>query len=525
MNRSLLWRGMLIGLVTIGCLVSFYPPTKREVNLNYGLDLRGGMHLVLRVVTGDAIRSETDKDMERLREQLGKSGASGATNRLTDASFELTGIGTDRDEALRKAVTDYLPGWEYRRDGDRLLFEMTARNLGDIKEQAVNQALQTIRNRVDEFGVAEPSIVRQGLGSDRIVVQLPGVEDPERIKRLIKNTAFLEFRLVEYPRGGAAASADEIRANFGGTLPADIEIFESERRDEQGRVIETRYYGLQKTRVVTGRDLKSARPGLGEFSQPVVHFNLSPQGAEAFGKATGANVGRLLAIVLDNKVVSAPRINSRISDSGFIEGNFTQKEVEDLSAVLRSGALPAGIQYLEERTVGPTLGQDSIRQGLIAGLIASLLTVLSMLVVYKRTGFNAIAALLLNVILIFGALAYFHATLTLPGIAGIILTIGMAFDANVLVFERIREELRLGRSVKASIEAGFDKAMSSILDSNITTLIAALFLFQFGTGPVRGFAVTLSIGILATLFAGVFFSRWLFGVTILRRANVEKISI
>jgi preprotein translocase subunit SecD len=277
--------------------------------------------------------------------------------------------------------------------------------------------------------------------------------------------------------------------------------------------------------VVTGRDLRNAHPGLGQFGQPVVNFSLAADGATRFGRATGDNVGRALAIVLDGKVVSAPRINSKISESGYIEGNFTQKDAEDLSAVLRAGALPAGIEYLEERTVGPTLGADSIRQGLEAGMIAVVLTVLSMFVIYKLTGFNAVAALAVNVILVFGALGAFHATLTLPGIAGIILTVGMAFDANVLVFERIREELRVGKSVKPAIEAGFDKAMSSIVDSNITTLIAALFLFNFGTGPVRGFAVTLTIGILATLIAGVFFSRWLFGVTVLRRQGVEKLSI
>lgn len=525
MNRGLLTRGLVIAAVLAGSLF-FTLPFKEKLNL--GLDLRGGMHLVLRVMTEDALRAETDQASQRFRDALIEKGAaSAAVTRVTDTSFAVSGLAADQFEIAEKAVADVLGSqlWSGSRNGDRFGVAMTAANETSVKEGAVNQAKQTIDNRVNEFGVAEPNITRQGLGSDRIVVQLPGVEDPERIKRLIKNTAFLEFRLVDSATGGAAGSPEEILSSYGGALPADVEILENPIRDEVGKVTATRYYAVRRSPVVTGRDLKTARPGLGQFNQPVVNFSLAADGAERFGRATGENVGRALAIVLDGKVVSAPRINSKISDSGYIEGNFTQKDAEDLAAVLRSGSLPAGIQYLEERTVGPTLGADSIRQGLKAGLIGAVLTVLSMFVIYKLTGLNAVAALAVNVVLVFGALGYFHATLTLPGIAGIILTVGMAFDANVLVFERIREELRVGKSVKPAIEAGFDKAMSSIVDSNITTLIAALFLFQFGTGPVRGFAVTLSIGILATLFAGVFFSKWLFGVTVLRRQGVEKLSI
>ncbi len=285
------------------------------------------------------------------------------------------------------------------------------------------------------------------------------------------------------------------------------------------------YYAVQRRPVVTGRDLKTARPGLGEFNQPVVNFFLTHEGGELFSQATGANVGKGLAIVLDGRVVTAPRIKSQIADSGLIEGGFTSQEAEDLSTVLRSGALPAGITYLEERTVGPSLGQDSIDRGLRAGLLGLLLVVLAMLLVYRGSGINAVVALTLNMVFIFGALSYFGATLTLPGIAGIVLTIGMAVDANVLIFERIREELRHGRTVKSAIEAGFGKALSSVLDANVTTLIAALFLFQFGTGPIRGFAVTLSIGILASLFTAIFVSRWLFDLLLSRRRRVERLSI
>jgi preprotein translocase subunit SecD len=522
MNRSLLTRGIILAVILGACVWSALPLKEK---LNLGLDLRGGMHLVLRVITEDALRAETDQAAQRLRDEVVKDGASAAVAaRASDTSFAITGLTPDQFAIADKALADALgaQSWSGSRQGDRYVVEMTAANATAVREGAVNQAKNTIDNRVNEFGVAEPNIARQG--NDRIVVQLPGVEDPERIKRLIKNTAFLEFRLVD-GNSGAAGSLEELNAGYGGSLPANLEALESPVRDDQGKVVGTRYYAVERVPVVTGRDLKTARPGLGQFSQPVVNFSLAADGATRFGRATGDNVGRALAIVLDGKVVSAPRINSRISDSGYIEGNFTQKDAEDLSAVLRAGALPAGIEYLEERTVGPTLGADSIRQGLKAGLIGAALTVLSMFVIYKLTGLNAVAALAVNVVLVFGALAAFNATLTLPGIAGIILTVGMAFDANVLVFERIREELRVGKSVKPAIEAGFDKAMSSILDSNITTFIAALFLFQFGTGPVRGFAVTLIIGIVATIIAGVFFSKWLFGVTVLRRQGVEKLSI
>jgi preprotein translocase subunit SecD len=399
---------------------------------------------------------------------------------------------------------------------------MTAQNDNQIRELAVIQALETIRNRVDAFGVSEPVIQRQGLANDRIVVQLPGVDDPERVKKLIKNTAFLEFRLVDYPGSGEplATSREGVLTHYGGQRPPGIEIMTGEFRDESGQVIGRQFYAVESRRVITGRDLKDARPGLGQFNQPVVHFSLTHEGGEAFAKATGDNVGRGLAIILDGKVVSAPRINDRIRDAGIIEGRFSQQEVQDLATVLRSGALPAGITYLEERTVGPSLGQDSIRQGRRAGYIGAALVVLCMLAVYRGAGVNAILALAINVVLVFGALAYFGATLTLPGIAGIVLTVGMSVDANVLIFERIREELRAGKTVRSAIDVGFSKALSSILDANVTTLIAALFLFQFGTGPVRGFAVTLSVGILASLFTAVFVSRWIFDLVLtVRRAD------
>ena len=499
-----------------------------EDELNLGLDLQGGIHLVLQVQSDDAVRSETTKDMDRLLQELNEDGlASAQGSQTSSAAFEVTGAAADRDGEVDEIVGDYLPAWNWQRRDDRLLFAMQPRDVAQIRDLAVKQALETIRNRVDAFGVAEPVIRRQGLeGSDRIVVQLPGVDDPERVKRLIKNTAFLEWRLVDYPPGGGGVgSPEEIEAHYGGRVPANLEVMSGPINDAAGAVVGRQYYAVAQRPVITGRDLKTARPGLGQFNQPVVNFFLTHEGGEIFSQATGANVGKGLAIILDGIVVTAPNIKSQIGDTGIIEGSFTRQEVEDLSTVLRSGALPAGITYLEERTVGPSLGQDSIDRGLRAGMLGLLLVLLAMLLVYKGTGINAVLALGLNMVLIFGALAYLNATLTLPGIAGIVLTIGMAVDANVLIFERIREELRHGRTVKSAVDAGFGKALSSVLDANVTTLIAALFLFQFGTGPIRGFAVTLSIGIFASLFTALFVSRWLFDAILSRRRRVERLSI
>jgi preprotein translocase subunit SecD len=524
MKSSLLWKGVLIvGLVAMAVL-SAYP---LEEKINRGLDLRGGIHLVMSVQTQDALRSETDKDLSRFLQEMEDRGVSGAeASRIDDIRFEVSGLSIEQDGQVQEVTEEYLPGWGWQRDGDTLAFEMRLQNVNDVRNLSVKQALETIRNRVDEFGVAEPVIQRQGLDGDRIVVQLPGVDDPERVKRLIKNTAFLDFRLVDYPIGGGGVSSrEEILSNYGGRIPDHLEIMSGSIRNSEGESIGEQYYAVERRSVITGRDLKTARPGLGEFNQPIVNFFLTHEGGQTFAEVTGANIDKGLAIVLDGRVRTAPRIKARIGDSGIIEGSFTRQEVEDLSTVLRSGALPAGIVYLEERTVGPSLGQDSVDQGLRAGLLGLLLVVVAMLIVYKLTGINAVMALSLNIVLIFGALAYFNATLTLPGIAGIVLTIGMAVDANVLIFERIREELHHGRTVKSAIDAGFGKALSSVLDANITTLIAALFLFQFGTGPIRGFAVTLSIGIFASLFTAIFVSRWIFELVISRRRRVDRLSI
>lgn len=524
MTRGLLWRGVLILAVVLVAVFSAYP---LEKSINLGLDLRGGIHLVLEVQTEDAVESESEKDLSRLLQEIQENGIEGVTGaQVSSTEFVVENYPEDRDSEVADIVADFLPGWNWDRQAEALNFEMRPQNATTIRNLAVEQALETIRNRIDAFGVVEPVIQRQGLDGKRIVVQLPGVDEPERVKKLIKNTAFLEFKIVDYPpNGGGVATREELLAHYGNQIPADVEILVGSIRNDQGDTVGEQFYGVQKKRVITGRELKTARPGLGEFNQPIINFYLTHEGGVIFGKATGDNIGRGLAIILDGRVVSAPTINARITDAGLIEGSFTQQQAEDLSTVLRSGALPAGIKYLEERTVGPSLGQDSIRQGLRAGKLGLLLVVIAILLVYLGSGIIAVLALALNIVFIFGALAYFGATLTLPGMAGIVLTIGMAVDANVLIFERIREELRHGRTVKSAVEAGFRKALTSVVDANVTTLIAALFLFQFGTGPIRGFAVTLSIGILASMFTALFVSRWIFDLLLSRRGKVDRLSI
>jgi len=520
MKRPLLWRGLLILAVALIAAWLAYPP-KDKINL--GLDLRGGMHLLLQVHTEDALRAETDSDMAALVDRAKEKGVVGLKARRTGDSAFAVGATSEQRDVLSDLAQRYLLRWNVSSLGDDMVFTMKTPEVNIVRNAAVNQAKTTIDNRINQFGVTEPLIQATSTGY-RIVVQLPGVDDPERVRRLIKNTAFLEFRVVKFPKGGGGVgSREEILANFNGQLPDDLEIMEGDRR-EHNAVVGKMFYAVEKRRTVTGRDLSNAKPTTGQFGQPIVQFTLTPTGSQAFADLTSQNVGNGLAIVLDGRVVSAPVIHSRINDTGVIEGTFTQQEVQDLVFVLKSGALPASITYLEERTVGPSLGREAIRDGLYSGLIGTLLVILVMLIYYKLSGVNAVLALVLNVLILFGGMGMFHSTLTLPGIFGIILTIGMAVDANVLVFERIREEMRAGRTVRSSIDQGFDRAFTSIIDTHVTTMVSALLLFQFGTGPIKGFAVTLFIGLLASLFTAVFVSRWLFDLVLSRR-KVQKLSI
>jgi preprotein translocase subunit SecD len=390
-----------------------------------------------------------------------------------------------------------------------------------LREEAVNQALQTIDRRVNELGVAEPIIARH-TADDQILVQLPGVTDVARAKEIIRSTAQLELTLVEQ---GPFSDEAQAQQAYGGNLPPDLEILPGNAEGGvQAGMPSTVYYVLRRVPAVTGRDLRNARPSVDENNRPAVSFSLNSEGAGRFGTFTQANVGRQLAIVLDNRVYSAPNINSRIDNEGIIQGSFTNQEAADLALVLRSGALPADLHYLEERTVGPTLGAESVRAGVLASIGGLLFVMLFMAVYYKLSGFNAVASIAVNLIILLGLMSYLGATMTLPGIAGFILTIGMGVDSNVLIFERIKEELQTAKGVKQAVAAGFDRVFLTILDTHVASLIAAAFLFQFGTGPIRGFATTLTIGLLSNVFTAVFVSRTMFELVLSRR-QVAKLSI
>ena len=388
-----------------------------------------------------------------------------------------------------------------------------------MREEAVVQARQTIERRVNELGVAEPSIAQQGANGDQILVQLPGVADVERAKSIIGSPGLLELKIVE--QGPMPTKEDLL---VGGQAPAGMDVIPG-NADKTGGSGGTIYYLVRKVAAVTGKDLRNARPTLDENNQPAVSFTLNQDGARRFGQVTASSIGRQLAIILDNRVFSAPTIEGRITDQGRITGSFTQQEAQDLSLVLRSGALPASLTYLEERTIGPSLGADSIRSGVLASIVGLVLVVVFMLFYYRLSGVNAVIAMLLNLIILLGLMAYIGAVMTLPGIAGFVLTMGIGVDSNVLIFERIKEELEAQRGVRASINAGFSRVFLTLLDTHISALIAAAFLFQFGTGPIRGFAVTLSIGLVSNLFTSTFVSKSLFELELSRRRQATTLSI
>ncbi|MED5558889.1 MAG: protein translocase subunit SecD [Acidobacteriota bacterium] len=509
MSRNNLYKLGLIVAISAFCLFLSYPPSEQ---INLGLDLRGGIHLVLDVVVEEAVAGQVRTDMGRFQDLLEDEGVVPSETILdSDVSFSMT-FNTEllRDQAEVNAI-NYYPSYNVNLSSNpptlNLSLDPDEQDLA--KDAAVRQALQTIRNRIDQFGVAEPVIQRQGMAGTRILVQLPGAEDPERVKNLLRTSAILQFRLVQ---AGPAETREALVAAAGGQLPAGTEIVESIPETVNGVEIPPMFYLLDIVPIVEGGELKDARLSQDQFGLPAIGFTLEATSAQKFGEFTSTNIGRLLAIVLDDRVQQAPSIEARIDGDGIISGQFTLAEAEDKSLMLRSGALPASIEYLEDRSVGPSLGRESIRQGVLAAIIGMSLVVVFMLIYYKGAGINAVLALALNLIIVMGVMASLQATLTLPGIAGLILLIGMSVDANVLIFERIREELDLGKTVRSSIDAGFSKAFSAILDANLTTLIAAAFLFQFGTGPVKGFAVTITIGIVASMFTALFVSRVIFAI-------------
>jgi len=499
MKKGLRWKIGLTLVVLVAAILMFL---KNKINL--GLDLKGGMHLVMQIVTEDAVTQETDQEILRMQDLFKKNTiAYTSMTRTASGRFTVQGLNPDQDGKVRDQFDQYLRDWEYTFSGTGVTVSLKPAAVTAMKDQAVDQSLETIRNRVDMFGVAEPIIQRYG--AEQIIVELPGVDNPEHIQDLIKTAAVLEWKLV---KAGPFETEEALLKDYNGVVPDDLEVVKGDPKREA-----TGYYLVSKVASVTGKDLRMVRRGQDEYGAPAVAFQLKPDGAARFEQVTGENVGKRLAIILDKKVQSAPAINTRIGDSGIIQGHFTIEAADDLVIILKAGSLPAGIKTLENRTIGPSLGADSIRSGFLAGLVALVAIMAFMIVYYRISGINAIVALFLNQVILFGTLAYFRASLTLPGIAGIILGIGMAVDCNVLVFERIREEYALGKSILNSISLGFDRAFRTIFDSHMTTIIAAVFLFQFGTGPIKGYAVTLIISLVANLFTAVFVSHWIFDAT------------
>ena len=522
--KNFSWKLILVIAVIVATIIYVLPTFKPQLwphkKINLGLDLQGGMHLALEVETSKAVEGQIERILEEIRDQLRKEQIHKVIldrvegNRISAKIEDPEAL--DKFNAIIKKDFDFLKRSQRTEAGvSTITLEMPASEAKETEKLAVDQALETIRNRIDQFGVAEPDIRRQG--ENRILIQLPGIKDTERAKELIGRTALLEFKLVD--------DTDDVNAALKGNVPPGTEILYQVRQDpESGKTIKVPFL-LRKRTLLTGAYLTNARVEFDQFNVPYVSIKFDKKGARIFERITGDNVKKRLAIVLDNTVASAPVIQERIAGGqARITGNFTLDEAKDLAIVLRAGALPAPVKILEERTVGPSLGADSIREGLISMLVGGILVVLFMIVYYKAAGMIADIALILNIPLIAAGLAGFQATLTLPGIAGIILTIGMAVDANVIIFERIREELTLGRTPRAAVSAGFDRATLTILDANVTTLIAAVVLFQFGTGPVKGFAVTLSMGVIASMFTALILSRMIFDY-ILTGRKVKTLSI
>jgi preprotein translocase subunit SecD len=467
------------------------------------------------------VRLETQTAADRLREQLRTAGIPEATVTVASPTeFRVENVAADKDQAFRQLLTDIDILYNRSSGAGAYVFTMRPNIAVQLRDEAVTQALQTIERRVNELGVAEPIVARH-TGADQILVQLPGVTDVRRAKEIIRSTAQLELKLVEQGPFSDEAAA---RAAYNNNVPPDLQILPGTSEGAAGERPSVVYYVVRRVPAVTGRDLRNSRPTLDENSRPAVSFSLNNEGATRFGAFTQNNVGRNLAIVLDNRVFSAPRIEERINDEGRIHGNFTQQEAADLSLVLRSGALPANLTYLEERTVGASLGAESIRAGVSASIAGLLFVLLFMVFYYRLSGFNSLLSITANLVILLGLMAYIGATLTLPGIAGFILTIGMGVDSNVLIFERIKEELQTAKGPRQAVAAGFDRVLLTILDTHVASLIAAAFLFQFGTGPIRGFAMTLTIGLVSNVFTAVFVSRTMFELVLSRR-QVAKLSI
>jgi len=532
MSNSVKWRGLLVIALVVLTAFVLAPTVLRDKTpswlskvvdpIHLGLDLQGGMHLVLGVDVDKAVEARMDSIVDQVESQLhDKDIVFKRVERRDSDRMAVTVYDNEAGREVDTLMAESFPGME----GETLSvpggyiekqYRLSTKAVNDIQEYAIKQALETLRNRVDEFGVSEPTIQRQS--GNRILIQLPGIKDPDRAIALLGKTARLEFKLV-------ADNVNIDEARHGKLPPGTQLLYERRANPSGGKPVETPIVVYSKT-LMTGDLLSDAQVRIDtQYNQPYVSIEFNSVGARRFEQITAANTGKRMAIVLDDTVYSAPVIRERIAGGkAMISGSFTSQEATDLAIVLRAGSLPAPVKILENRTVGPSLGYDSIRQGILSVIVGGLLVMLTMAFYYRLAGCVAVLALALDLVFMMALLAMFGATLTLPGIAGIVLTLGMAVDANVLIFERIREEVRLGKTPRMAVSAGFEKALLTIVDSNVTTLVAALVLFQFGTGPVKGFAVTLSIGIAVSMFTAIFVSRILFD-QVLESRTVKRLSI
>jgi preprotein translocase subunit SecD len=542
MTSNLKWKALFILAVILICVIGLvgrpdFPPkswagikTNFSDNIKLGLDLQGGTHLILQVQVQEAISQETDQTLDHITTLLrDKAIRYDEIRKLSDTQVLVHNIASEQAGSARNLINDQFPDWDVSSapgEASGYLVTMKQTRIVNIQQQTMDQAEETIRRRIDALGLTEPLVAPYGQGENEIIVELPGEGDPNRAKSVIQAGGQLELHLVldttAYQSEVAALAA------HGGVLPPNAQIVQGKSSASgTSQAAGESWYVIDRVPVVTGRDLRSATAvrstkNIGFYD---VDFTLSTEAGRRFGPFTEQNIGKQLGIVLEHKLQTAPVINGRIDDTGVIEGQFGEQEANDLGLVLRSGALPASIKYLEERTVGPSLGADSIRHGVQASIISLVVVMLFMVMYYRSAGINAVIALILNLVLLLAALAYFGAVLTLPGIAGVILTIGMGVDSNVLIFERIREELRAAKAPVSAVDMGFKRAFLTIIDTHVTTIVSAAFLFLFGTGPIRGFAVSLAVGLLANLFTSVYVSRVIFDWHLAKMPREAELSI
>jgi preprotein translocase subunit SecD len=564
-KKNLLQRTLIIVLITLAGLYAVIGPRHRPTrhdfswtgikaslreNIHLGLDLKGGSHLVMRVKTDDVLKNLTQADAVAIEKAVKDDGlpvkevraeTTGGNYRMVLESTDPAKL-TEIEASAKKKLGSDSSIWTSSISGNTIVWTLPAAAQATLAEQATEQAQRIIESRLDSVGVAEPLVQRHGAQtSHQILVQMPGIHDPERVKALLRTESKLELVHVVSPPSPQSVqlynTEAEAKASLGATVPANRRVVQYAERDEptiansqtpaDAAPKEKKWVVVESPAVVDGSELRSAAAvqAQGGGDTYSISFSLKPVGSQKFGAWTAANLNQYMGVVLNDEVKSIAYIKSAISDSGEISGRFSKQSADDLALTLRSGALPAGIDYMEERTVGASLGDDSIRSGVRASLVGLALVVLFMLVYYRGSGVNAVVALLLNMILMLAGLVLFQATLTLPGIAGIILTIGMAVDSNVLIFERIREELRTGKTIPSAIEQGFARAFVTIIDTHVTTTISSLFLFLFGTGPLKGFAVTLVLGLAINLFSAVYVSRTIFMWELSRKKKMESLSI